>query len=142
MIAVRLSADAKVKLRKMIDRKVADVAAKAATVAYNTAISYKEPYWSGQFAASWQVSHGAPASLYLPATGRDSSGAGAAMHYPRHTQVSVLPDYASPYQKIYVSNTAPHAMMIEYEGSPNHAGAWKIAFSSKQSAMKSIGGLF
>ena len=135
MTAVRLSADAKVKLRKMIDRKVADVAAKAATVAYNTAISYQVK-WSGTYRASWQVVHGLEVAEHLKHPSNKSGKPDVVYSAP--SKRSVLPDYNNPYQMIRVTNTARHAMTVEYDGTPYHAAGWMIAFSSKQSTLHAL----
>ncbi len=139
MISFKVDPSAWRNLEQAIARKVAEVVANTASIAYNTAIQHQSPYWSGQYFASWDVTFDRPSTVVLPNVGKAKQGKGASYHYARPLLISVIPNYTSPYSTAYVTNTSDHAYMIEYEGTPTHPDdGWKIAFHAKNQALAQV----
>ena len=137
MISFKVSDAALKNLERVIARKVAEVTARAASVAYNTAISYSEPRWSGEFRASWDVSWNTPSHKQLQHA-INMSGKPSVTHLRPYDQ-SVLPNYAAPFSVAYVSNAAPHAYKVENIGTPTHPNSgWKIALHSKNQTVQRL----
>lgn len=122
-------------IKKAVERKVAQFAAQVATDAYNDIIKNKEPYWSGEFYASWNVAYGRPEYIRLISAGVDKErgqGKGADFRYQRPKPTLVQPNYSNPYATIYVSNAALHAYKVENIGTPTHPqGGWEIMKAAK-----------
>jgi len=124
-------------LERVISRKVAEVTARAASIAYNTAISYSKPRWSGEFRASWEVNWNHPSSKQLEHA-KNISGKPSVTHVRPYEQ-SVLPNYGAPFSVAYVSNAAPHAYQVENVGTPTHLeGGCKIALHSKNQTVQRL----
>lgn len=124
-------------LERAIARKVAEVTARAASIAYNTAISYDSPRWSSTYINSWQISVG-HAGTHVLKHPTVMFGKPDVMYGEPSVQIQD-PVYASPFTPIYVSNTAHHAAQVEYEGTPTHPyGGWHIALHSKNQTMQRL----
>lgn len=137
MISFKVNPESLKGLERAIAKKVAEVTAHAATVTYNTAISYDGPVWSNTFHASWQISVGHPGNIVLehPTV---MFGKPDVMHPDPTVQIQE-PVYGSPFTPIYVSNTAHHAAQVEYEGTPSHPyGGWHIALHSKNQTLQKM----
>jgi len=134
VISLKLSEASKKHLADMIARKVAEVTAKAASVVYNTAITYDGPVWSGTYRHSWDISVGSPSSNRIPHPT-------VSMGKPdvKYGELGIRlqePQYSTPFRPIYVSNTADHAYKVENVGTPSHPDSgWKIAAHSKNQAL-------
>lgn len=123
--------------KKQVEAKLATIVADVATKVYNHIILGEYPYWSGEYIASWNVSVGTKAYAYQASVGYSDTGKGAAAHYARPTATSLLRS-ASPYDKFYITNSAGHAMKIEYEGSPTQpTEPWRIAVSARNNTVGS-----
>ena len=137
MISFKVNPESLKGLERAISRKVAEVTARAASVAYNTAISYSEPRWSGTWRASWDISFGHPSDRRIEHP--TNSGGKPSITHKRPYDQSVLPSYSSPFTPIYVSNTADHAYKVEYEGTPTHPNeGWHIALHSKNQTLQKM----
>lgn len=128
MISIDTSQFDLTKARKLIDKFVAKKVSQIASATYNTILSNTKPKWSGQYLASWTINVGSPEYKGLPDAKPSKSHGGADRYYPKAGKQSVLINPDSPYQKVYITNDAHHAMMVEYEGTPTHpAEGWMIA---------------
>jgi hypothetical protein len=137
MISFKVSDAALKNLERAIARKVAEVTAKAATLAYNTAITYDSPVWSNTFVASWQISVGHSGTHVLEHP-TNMHGKPNVMHPDPYVQIQE-PVYNSPFTPIYVTNTAKHANLVENIGTPFHPyGGWKIALHSKNQTVQRL----
>ena len=79
---------------------------------------------------SWNINFNTPDYTYKAPAGYAATGKGAASHYPRPREQSVIPN-TNPYAKIYITNAVPHAYKVEYEGTPTHSGGWEVAIHAR-----------
>ena len=86
------------------------------------------PYWSGGYVASWRVGQGTPDRSF---TLSDITTPGA-----HKAPVPVAPHVVDAYGKVYVSNSAPHASMVEHTGTPTHLYPWQVAASARNHVMR------
>lgn len=137
MISFKVNPEALKNLELAIAKKVAEVTAHAASVAYNTAISYDGPVWSNTFHASWQISIG-HAGTHVLEHPTVMFGKPDVKHTDPTVQIQE-PVYSNPFIPIYVSNTAHHAYQVEYEGTKTHPDSgWHIALHSKNQTLQKM----
>ena len=137
MIAFKVKDSAWKNLERAISRKVAEVTARAASIAYNTAITYDGPKWSGTFLNSWQISPGHSGTHVLEHP-TNMHGTPTVM-YGEPTVREQQPLYSAPFTPIYVTNTAHHAYQVENIGTPTHPyEGWKIALHSKNQTVQRL----
>lgn len=135
MISFKVNPESLKGLERAIAKKVAEVTARAATLSYNTAITYDEPRWSGTFQNSWQISVGHSGTKVIPHP-TVMFGKPDIMYGAPSVQIQE-PVYSSPFTPIYVTNTAHHAYQVEYEGTKTHPyGGWHIALHSKNQTLQ------
>ena len=135
MISFKVNPTSLKALETAISRRVAEVTARAASVAYNTAIGNTKPVWSGTFRASWDISWGSPSNERLEHP--TNTGGKPSVYHVRPYEQSALPQYSAPFTAAYVSNTADHAYKVEYEGTKTHPdGGWHIALHAKNQTLQ------
>ena len=116
------------KLEKSIKNKLAKVVENVGLQVYNTIVlghmtGVDSPYYSGSYISSWNISKGIPRAQYNKPTG-----------IPNTYQVPgpKLDLGGLKFgQKVFISNAAPHAKQVEYEGTPTHTGGWMVATHAK-----------
>lgn len=140
MITVKfdLSKFSEAKVRKLIGDKVAEVTERVALKTYNYLVGFADwPYWSGSYISSWKIGIGSPdRSFNAPAT-RTTNGPSVTYSVPDiefH-----LPNKNQPYQKIYISNSTPHAFKVEYEGTKsNDYHPWLTATVARNNTVQTF----
>lgn len=112
-------------ITKEVQKKAQEIAKDVAIEIYNTIVAggVDIPYWSGSYISSWNISVGSPDYSYSPRTGIPDS-------YSVPDPVWDLGGVGYN-QKIYITNAAPHADKVEYEGTPTHPGGWYVATHAK-----------
>lgn len=96
---------------------------------YNHIVTHDYPYWSGAYINSWVVGIGQVNSSFTqaPKDWRKSQGRFSAPA----PMGSIESKLTNPYLPVYISNSAPHASMVENIGTPsNQNQPWKIATSA------------
>ena len=115
--------------RKQIESKLSRVVADVAVKTYNSILHQEFPYYSGSYISSWNINIGSSDRSYNePVWQRGVYIA------PREARAITLP---SAYSKVYLTNAAPHAYQVEYEGTPKHSGGWEIATAARNNTVMS-----
>jgi hypothetical protein len=108
-----------------IKGEVARITESVGLKTYNSIVMGEYPYWSGSYVTSWNLSVGAPKFSINEPAGKNE--------YPRPDESYYLinrkgNEYNVQFgQIVYLTNATPHAMQVEYEGTPTHDGGWYIA---------------
>ena len=112
------------KLEKFIKKKLTQITENVGVQTYNMILTGEYPYYSGSYISSWNISVGSPDLKYnVP------SGLRGAWSIP---EVIYSLSGVSFGQNIYITNAAPHASLVEYEGTPTHPeNGWYIAAHAK-----------
>lgn len=124
-VSTQVSKASLARVKLFIDRRIADIVAKAGTKIYNLILTGDMPYWSGAYAASWRYNFGSVDGSHA-ALPTNSSGKPSIRHAKQRIQ-SIIPNYSSPYMGLYISNSVPYAGKVEFEGTPTHVLPWKVA---------------
>lgn len=135
MIEFKVSKSTLANLQKALELKSAEVVEKTALKLYNSILMNEFPFYSGSFISSWRVGIGEmDKSFNAPA---DWGTKGPNVQYP---VPSVKFDIGTvlPYQEVHVSNSAPHAYKVEYEGTKtSDYRPWMIAHHARTQAVMS-----
>jgi hypothetical protein len=128
-IGFKIPAGALEACRRQIEEKLSRVVVDVAAKTYNNILHQEFPYYSGAYISSWRISVGSPdRSFNEPLWQRGVYLA------PREVRGLSI---ASAYQPVYISNYAPHAGKVEYEGTPKHSDGWYIATAAKNNTILS-----
>lgn len=115
--------------KKQIESKLATIVADVATKTYNSILRSSWPYYSGSYISSWNISVGSKDSSY-----NDPVWQRGVYLAPREVKTLSVP---SAYTKVYISNSTPHAMQVEIDGTPTHDGGWYIAAHARNNTLGS-----
>lgn len=122
MIELKISnADIKA-LTKHIEQQTADIMETIGIKTYNAITAQGNfPYWSGSYISSWKISTGTSSpsdKSYNPPDQRTRD------KYPVPPNVYDIGEVKYG-ESVFISNYAPHAAMVESEGTPTHPdGGW------------------
>jgi hypothetical protein len=113
------------RLEKYIKRRIAEKTKDVGLNVYNTIVLdlVDSPYYSGSYISSWRISAGLPTFSYNESAGLPN----------QYTAPNPKLDLGGVMfgQKVYITNSAPHAKQVEYEGTPRHEGGWFTATHAK-----------
>jgi len=136
MLAVRLDipSGAMQKLERSIKSSITKAVKNVGLQVYNTIVmgnmtGVKSPYFSGSYLSSWNISVGIPKASYNVPTGVPDT-------YPPPSPQLELGNIVYG-QKVFITNTAPHARQVEEIGTPTHPGGWFVAEHAKNQVVMS-----
>ena len=131
-VTVTIPKGAMAELEKSIKQKLANAVEDVGLQVYNSIVMdvVESPYYSGSYISSWTISKG------LPKIGTFSEPTGIPNTYNNPHTILDLGGVGFG-QNVYVTNAAPHAKQVEYEGTPRHAGGWKTASHARNLAVMS-----
>lgn len=146
-VELRIADEDVARVRRSVERKIAQRMEKLAVTIYNLIVLGPEPIWSGAYASSWSIRRGSPDVIdnVSPRAIRVSG-----RYVPEETFTPASPiegsiGMLSPYEPIFISNYSMrfgpygdipgHAGIVEYQGTPKHPSAWMIAADAKNTAL-------
>lgn len=119
-------------LEASIKQKLANVVEDVGLQVYNSIVMnvVESPYYSGSYISSWTISKGLPkiGTFNAPPT---------PMRRGVYDNPNAILDLGGVKfgQNVYITNAAPHAKQVEYDGTPRHDGGWKTAAHAKNLAV-------
>ena len=114
--------------KKQIEAKLATIVADVATKTFNSILHQDFPYYSGSYISSWNISVGSRDSSY-----NDPVWQRGVYMAPREVKMLSVP---SAYTKVYISNSTPHAAMVELDGTKtSNFQPWHIATSARNNTV-------
>jgi len=112
------------RLENFIKKKLAQITENIGVQTYNMILTGEYPYYSGSYISSWNLSVGSPDMNYNVPSGLRGAWTPPEIVYGLG-EISFG-------QKVYITNAAPHASLVEYEGTPTHPeNGWYIAAHAK-----------
>lgn len=133
-VHINIPSGAMAKLEASIKKKLANAVEDVGLQVYNSIVMdvVESPYYSGSYISSWTISKG------LPKIGTFSE---SPVPWKRgvYDNPSAILDLGTVSfgQNVYITNAAPHAKQVEYEGTPTHSGGWKTATHARNLAVMS-----
>lgn len=126
------------RIKKYINKFVAKTMEKVALWTYNSIVHNSEPYWSGAYLSSWNISIGSPDKSYNTPP-EYKKGKPPEFTYPHPSEIYYFTVKEEDIKKsIYITNAIPYASMIEYEGTPKHESPWMIATHARNNVVGSF----
>lgn len=131
-VGFKIPDGAMAKLEKSIKKKLANAVEDVGLQIYNSIVMdvVDSPYYSGSYISSWTISKG------LPKIGTFNLSTGKPNVYDNPPPLLDLGEVGFG-QNVYITNAAPHAKQVEYEGTPWHDGGWKTATHARNLAVMS-----
>lgn len=123
------------KIRRLIEKKSSEVVEHVALKTYNAILLNEFPYYSGSYISSWNINVGAPDTSFNAPSAWGTRGPNVQYAIP---EVKYDIDQVNPYQSVFISNYAPHAYQVEFNGTPKHPDPWMIAHHAVSSASTSF----
>ena len=121
------------KITARIADRVAKVQGKLGSQIYNQIILIEDvPIWSASYVSSWNLAAGSPDTSFNPPPENIKGTPNVSYAIPSVQFLENVPRYTG----VYVSNYAPHAGKVEFEGTPLHPDPWMVAHHAKNSILK------
>lgn len=116
-------------IKKAVEAKLMKVVEEVSLKTYNYILTHDYPYHSGSYISSWNINVSSPdRSFNAPAEPNK---------YPAPT-VKLDLNLSNPYQKVYLTNYAPHSYQVEVIGTPTHPNdGWYIAAEARYNTLLS-----
>jgi len=112
-VSFKISQSALLKLEESLKKSITKITKEAAVKTYNNIVGGSDfPYWSGSFISSWKISVGSRDSEY------NLANIPGVFDIPH--QITDVPGSVHFGERIYITNSTPHAYQVEVLGTPLH----------------------
>ena len=138
MIKLKVDRSVKKSLEEYIEDEMTKIVSDLGSKIYNQIIldESNSPYWSGAYITSWNLNSGSPDTSY---SDPDSAPRGSNSRYPAQGhfgEPAIITNFkAAPYEIVYITNYAPHAAMVEFDGTKSHPDPWMTAHHGVNTVM-------
>lgn len=123
------------KIRSLIEKKISETTERVALKIYNSILLNEFPFYSGSYISSWNINVGSPDTSFNPPSDWGTKGPNVQYAVP---QIKYDLGNINPYQSVFISNYAPHAAIVEFDGTPRHPDPWMIAHHAANSSVSSF----